>query len=440
MEQKFLLPSPNFNKTFNKPNKTNLHYLTPSGMTLLSREKQPPPMYGAHGSTVAPKYFQVGKQQNISVTKKSSNYSPSRTEYCGNCKMELATSQDMRRHFNQHQSCPAEECSFTALSFVMERHIEANHITGLYKTVKKVWTPQNIAAWRAERCKRFPTAASVKIAKLAKEQRLKRGERLEASKMRFGMLDDRRNMRLHSYTKKQKSMKEIKKLRCMNTSERQSDRQKGPKKVMENTTLEDPSNSCLIDVPIFRGTSKMIDYKHIRLNSRNKVDNALSNMFRIYDTDTESENEASDNNNHDVRDLAHFTFVEPKITVDDYDDNSDDTKLKYPVTPLTENITKYEFTIGSSSSDEGPDDVPIERNKDPISSAQQDQLRPKVIKAFKSNPFQKKKSSGLNYMRARQLNNLNTMLSKLLESEIRHERNVLLQCVRYVCEKNFFDL
>lgn len=31
-----------------------------------------------------------------------------------------------------------------------------------------------------------------------------------------------------------------------------------------------------------------------------------------------------------------------------------------------------------------------------------------------------------------------TLLEKLLESEIRHERNVLLQCVRYVVRNNFF--
>lgn len=67
MEQKFQLPSPNFNKTLKKTNNINLHYLTPSGMTLLSREDQPPPMYGAHGSTVAPKYFQVEKQQVIHI-------------------------------------------------------------------------------------------------------------------------------------------------------------------------------------------------------------------------------------------------------------------------------------------------------------------------------------------------------------------------------------
>ncbi|XP_030245512.1 uncharacterized protein LOC108650582 [Drosophila navojoa] len=294
--------------------------------------------------------------------------------------MELATAQDMRRHLNQHQTCPAEECRFTALSFVMEGHIEANHITGLYKTVKKVWTPQNIAAWRAERCKRFPTVASVKIAKQAIEQRLKRGERLEASKRRFGILNDRRSMRLHPINKKRKSVKESKKLRCMNTSEGQSDRQKGPMKVMEDTTVQDPSNSCLIDVPIFRGTSNMIDYKHITLKSKNEVDNALSNMLRMYDTDNESEIEAS----YDVNDLAHFTFVGYKNTVDNHDDTSDHTELTYSVTHFTENINKDKFTIGLSSSDEGPDDVPIERNKEPFSIVQQVQTRPIVIRNFKS--------------------------------------------------------
>lgn len=32
-----------------------------------------------------------------------------------------------------------------------------------------------------------------------------------------------------------------------------------------------------------------------------------------------------------------------------------------------------------------------------------------------------------------------TLLEKLLEPEIRHERNVILQCVRFVVKNNFFD-
>jgi len=81
--------------------------------------------------------------------------SPPRPEYCANCGMELATEQDMKRHLEQHETCPADDCDFAALANVLERHIEAHHITGLYKSVKKVWTPEDIAAWRAERRKKL---------------------------------------------------------------------------------------------------------------------------------------------------------------------------------------------------------------------------------------------------------------------------------------------
>lgn len=80
---------------------------------------------------------------------------PQRPEYCANCGMELATEQDMRRHLEQHETCPADDCDFAALAGILERHIEAHHITGLYKSVKKVWTQEDIAAWRAERRKKL---------------------------------------------------------------------------------------------------------------------------------------------------------------------------------------------------------------------------------------------------------------------------------------------
>ena len=33
-----------------------------------------------------------------------------------------------------------------------------------------------------------------------------------------------------------------------------------------------------------------------------------------------------------------------------------------------------------------------------------------------------------------------TLLEKLLAPEIRHERNVILQCLRYIVKKNFFGV
>jgi len=62
VQPKFVLPSPKFDKP-NGASKANHLYLTPSGMTLLPRAKQPPPMYGARGSTVPAKYL---AQENVS--------------------------------------------------------------------------------------------------------------------------------------------------------------------------------------------------------------------------------------------------------------------------------------------------------------------------------------------------------------------------------------
>jgi len=68
--------------------------------------------------------------------------------------MELANSQDMKLHLEQHEFCPADDCDFAALHNILERHIESNHITGTYVKVKKVWSEEELAAWRAERRKK----------------------------------------------------------------------------------------------------------------------------------------------------------------------------------------------------------------------------------------------------------------------------------------------
>ncbi|XP_032290189.1 FMR1-interacting protein NUFIP1 isoform X2 [Drosophila virilis] len=445
MEPKFSLPSPNFNKNSHEPTKNNLHYLTPCGMTLLPRAKQPPPMYGPRGSTVPPKFLKSENQQNSNVAQSVSSRAPPSTEYCANCSMELATAQDMRLHLEQHEQCPAEDCSFAAMASILEHHIEANHITGLYKTVKKVWTPEDVAAWRAERCKRFPTAANVEIAKQAKEQRLKRGERLEASKTRFGKPEDRRRTR--PQTNHRDHPKNTKKPRNnSNTPVARIEPQK-PLTTEKPIAVDAISqrSSCS---STFRGTSKMTDYKHVKTKEKDKV-NALSSMLGMYGTDSENEDETSDADNNEEVDLTPVTLVEPKSAIDTIVELGTDVQaidlpaLKCPVMPVND------IENGSGSGDEGPEELPIERKTetDPIPSTTKEHINPKPTEKCQSNtisnvkrPAPKKLHSGLNYKRARRVSHQNTMLSKLLAPDIRHERNVLLQCVRYVCEQNFFGI
>ncbi|XP_068142295.1 FMR1-interacting protein NUFIP1 [Drosophila tropicalis] len=476
----FALPSPNFNRQpQNGPNKTSMHYLTPCGMTLLPRNKQPPPMYGARGSTVPAKYLNEGiSKAQVAIETPPVYNSPPRPESCNNCDMELANSQDMKRHLQQHETCPAEDCDFSALSNILECHIESNHITGLYQKVKKVWTPEDIAAWRAERRKRFPTTANVELAKRAKEQRLKRGERLEASKSRFGKIEDRKRTRTTA------PLAQGNKRKHKQNSFKSKQQHKKPKVETDQPSAkkleEEEKDAPTSVVEKFRGTSGMLDYKHVK-DKKSAENNALSNLLGMYGSDSDEDQEEVEDGSKDEMDTNTITplsdekVVEVKdvvvVELEGIEQNSaplSDKKAATSSTPLTEENGVLEVTqianleakdeshlppSTDDDDDEGPDEVPIERlvitkcdeNQQVIQKSQCDRdSKPStskpLVKQFIPIPNKTKRHSGLNYKRAKQLYRHTTMLSKLLESDIRHERNILLQCVRYVCEKDFFGI
>ncbi|EDV98018.1 GH17195 [Drosophila grimshawi] len=418
-------------------------------MTLLPRTKQPPPMYGARGSTVPAKYIKHDQQDTNKAP--TTLYTPSPTpEHCANCSMELATDHDMRRHLDQHEFCPAEDCSFVALASVMERHIEANHITGLYKTVRKVWTPEDISAWRAERCKRFPTATNVEKAKRAKEQRVKRGERLESSKPHFAKSGDRRRSGPLTNTNDRKTQtKRQRRTVKMAVGQIEQQKVRMEQEKRDTSLLEDAVYLNPTLVPIFPGTSRMTDYEHIEAKVKSKQ-NALSNMLGMYGTDSDDDDEPIDaENTVEVVD-SPITVVNSIISIDT---TKEQRQIKTMLVELTQEcsaktLVDTDSMNVSSSSDEGPEELPIERKVEAFSAPSAPQkLKSSTDKIERSSRPTTRHSSGrekpiygLNYKRARETSKQNTMLSKLLASDIRHERNVLLQCVRYVCEQNFFDI
>ncbi|XP_016978951.2 nuclear fragile X mental retardation-interacting protein 1 [Drosophila rhopaloa] len=508
---KFVLPSPKFDRP-NGVNKAPHLYLTPSGMTLLPRAKQPPPMYGARGSTVPAKYLTQDQSSPVSVPETPPIYkSPPRSEYCHTCCMELATSEDMKRHLEQHESCPADDCDFESLHNILERHIEANHITGAYKKVKKVWTQEELAAWKAERRKRFPTAANVELARLAKEQRIKRGERLEASKSRFGNREDRQRTRPKGDKKERFDPKNRKKRNAKgkatekkknvgsskkstdktNQSRETSTQSTNLNKECEETKDEDRN---LIENAKFCGTGHMTDYQHFNKKNQKK-DNALFGLLGMYGSDSEEESETEGENQdqdeakqiiqekttlkssktesskptekdpiHDNTDLK----LEPNLSIDNYSSEAStkpvpiqDMETREDFTSVTENTSFLnevpqedinEITESGiekvpptredhCSSDEAPNEEPFQRVTEAIRESSPPKTEPKECQPQTApKRIAPKRINGLNYKRARKQTQQNTMLSKLLESDIRHERNVLLQCVRHVCERNFFGI
>ncbi|XP_022221414.2 nuclear fragile X mental retardation-interacting protein 1 [Drosophila obscura] len=440
---KFVLPSPKFAKTENEANRTTMHYLTPSGMTLLPRAKQPPPMYGARGSTVPAKYLQMDPSTVTATPEAPPIYkSPPRPEHCHNCGMELANAQDMRRHLEQHEACPAEGCDFAALHNIVERHIEANHITGVYQKVKKVWTPEDTAAWRAERRKKFPTAANVELAKRVKEQRLKRGERLEASKSRFGRREDRARTRPNnSQEKRPKPNKKAK------GKSQHVEKKKGDESIRQETDALEEKTSHLsgTGVPMFRGTGQMLDYEHSKDNVKKK-ENVLCGLLGMYGSDSEDSEIEAEEKDQSQGQKSPLLETELQVQIAEcstVENVSPRVDLVDPNTDVPNNTFEEPIT-NDCSSDDAPDEAPIQRVTESISEQaviKPQFMEPKPLPSPKpAAPKAQKRISGLNYKRARKTTKQNTMLSKLLASDIRHERNVLLQCVRYVCENNFFGI
>lgn len=117
-------------------------------------------------------------------------------------------------------------------------------------------------------------------------------------------------------------------------------------------------------------------------------------------------------------------------------------KLENPLQPLTNPLPQTE----TNSDDDGPREEKILYEKDlPDINRMNDikvELQTKAKNENKNEKNSKKRTAKetkivtKSYFKKRRL----ALLEKMLESEIRHERNILLQCVRYVVKKDFFDI
>uniref|UniRef100_A0A0K8U8I0 Nuclear fragile X mental retardation-interacting protein 1 n=2 Tax=Bactrocera latifrons TaxID=174628 RepID=A0A0K8U8I0_BACLA len=531
--QKFVLPSPNFHKKMESPLTVRPHFLTPSGMTLHARH-QPPPMYGKRGATYPSKYLQTANRNKF-IKVEAAQTEAVEPEYCEACDMELQSNDDLRRHKLQHEKCPVDNCSYRGHPSVMDKHVATLHSSGLFDKFKKLSSPEEIAAWREERKRKYPTLENALMRQRAREQREKRGERLEAHYSRFGKHDDRKRVqKKHCSETNERNPNQQQKLKGQNGIEKRNRNKNKRRKKEEVKKLEEKKQNDVIanimsakntlveeniqendiscnDVMIFKGTSKLADYHHVKLK-KPKETNVLSSLLGMYGSDEDSENDYSNNemyendtdnliddkldktigshtcmidngllmknstnllsvNSFNVEKLedtesGNFAEVHCNKSLENIDivNNPDTSEATVIVTEKFENVSENSVDTVQSlnpqnaelvcSDDDAPEEAPIARSTDlPICTKS---LQPNVRRndgASKDNNQQptnrirkvdrvariNKQQSGLDYRKAR-LRKQNTLLEKLLEPDIRHERNVLLQCVRYVCENNFFGI
>lgn len=333
--------------------------------------------------------------------------------WCDLCERSFKNPQQLKRHIDEHEKCCFEGCIFEGHSGLLKKHIEMQHNSGFFSRIIKIESDEDIEKWRAERKKRYPTMANVEARRLAQEQRMKRGERLDKEKNRFGKTSDRHRAR--EFISQDK-----------NNRNRNHNKTRRPR----NRKNKNPAENEVKDNEIYEKNevnSTKISEETSKPQNKDQI-NPLSSLIGAYITSTDDEEEEGngvqkpiEDNNGEVEASASFEMMKEIVNVEN-------------------TLEKVEDGI---EDEQPPDEQPIERKKEKIKCITNSNYDGRKRPSDRSNDQMKRakiaKRATLLDM-TKKIRNQNSLLEKLLQNDIRHERNVLLQCVRYVVENNFFSI
>lgn len=295
----------------------------------------------------------------------------------------------LESHRAEHKTCDIAGCKFVGHISILDRHVKQQHESGLFEKLKNVDSPEDIAKWRAERRKNYPTRVNIELKQRAKEARKERGEKLDEPKEKFN----------RNQNQKQQQQKSTKNRRNKQRKHGAGDRNK--LKTSEESLQAQEEDTVHVNqgIPMFRGTAGMWDDE----KEEEKMDtNPLLKLIGMYGGSDESEAE---------EESVATTNVQSERGNEGSDKNQ----------PVNDAKQKKMETEEDSKVDTSRKRKLVREEKEHVQLAAK-----KVTK------------SGLNYGSLRKAKP-NTLLFKLLQGEIRHERNVLLQAVRFVVENNFLD-
>ncbi|KAK4879039.1 hypothetical protein RN001_007185 [Aquatica leii] len=307
------------------------------------------------------------------------------TTNCEMCDREFQTNFQYRKHMSEHKICGIDNCPFTAHEKIVEKHIEMQHCTGLYDKIKSVVTPEDIAKWIADRKKKYPTKQNIERRYQQQKEMLERGERLKRNPRKF----DHKNKTRFTLPQKPQT-----------------------KKIIKKRKVAAPSTSLIQDKSDWNGNLC-----------------PFGGTSQLYQQDVVQE-------------------------VEDFDDSEWVQNASVPETSLNNALGSLMSAYNSETDDEAPIEQKISKTSEfptPAVSQLDNKTTPKRKRkrvTRKKKPNSKKaKVSGTNQedlshvpdrpipvYRKRRV----TLLERLLANEIVNERNVLLQCVRYVVANNFF--
>ncbi|XP_060069431.1 FMR1-interacting protein NUFIP1-like [Ylistrum balloti] len=319
---------------------------------------------------------------------------------CDICERGFKTEEKYKEHTDGHMKCTFEDCSYVAAPKLVQLHIRMQHHSGLAKKIWSLDSKEDIEKWRAERKKNFPTAENVAKKHALAAERNARGEVLETKQ--FG------------------------KMKGQNRNQREQFSGKGPQDNRRNRRKRKGQRS---------------DNNSEGHGKKAKVDTAQDQDCR------ENKSEKPETDPQTKEDPLSVLLT---------DSDSDNEEITPVAKPIGEGAAEepgagLQGGLGMILASYGADAVPSTVNNKDNDVPDQDRTSTTNTSDRQSPNRNKKKGSnsklsskntkaGKNKWKNNKLfnNTTSSLLEKLLAKEIRHERNVILQCVYYIVKNNFF--
>ncbi|CAN8002042.1 unnamed protein product, partial [Ixodes hexagonus] len=402
-------------------------------------------LYAAARASGSPQDWQAFKRQRCHIGKllresrKKGNNSGSNAKggkraagfktdfYCDACECGFADGVELSAHLSEHVVCDREGCAFQACPQLVSLHVKLQHDTELIRRCGSgALTEEDAAEWRRQRRLRYPTLRNIEAKKAVEAE-------LQARREMLGHGPERRfPARRPPKRKRQprKSQRQRAEARASNSSVVASAH------ITEAKTVVEPPPRALSP---FRGVGtaetraktealEEEDQQQLRITDSESetevrpvevaapaVGGALGSLMACYGSDSDADDEPATKRPVVEAPVAAATPLPTSALCGPVADSSQATPVAAPGT-----------TLGS---------VAVVAS---ASLAVPSEIRTNVPARAASNPATTRQWRGKQThpapVPARRL----TLLQKLLASEMRHERNVVLQCVHHVVQNNFF--